>query len=48
MNTNFVVFDLTRLEIEPESTESVADVLSTRPLIGNDGFSKLVDNNSTF
>ena len=30
----FIVFGLTRLGIEPESTVSVADALSTRPLIG--------------
>ena len=30
----FIVFGLTRLGIEPESTASVADTLSTRPLIG--------------
>ena len=29
----FIVFGLTRLGIEPESTASVADALSTRPLI---------------
>ena len=34
MNTNFLVFGLTRLGIKPESTISVADALSTRPLIG--------------
>ena len=31
----FIVFGLTRLGIEPESTVSVADALSTRPLIGH-------------
>ena len=31
----FIVFGLTRPGIEPESTASVADALSTRPLIGN-------------
>ena len=30
----FIVYGLTRLEIEPESTASVADALLTRPLIG--------------
>ena len=30
----FIVFGLTRPVIEPESTASVADALSTRPLIG--------------
>ena len=30
----FKVFGLTRLEIEPESTVSVADALSTQSLIG--------------
>ena len=30
----FIVFDLTRRGIEPESTASVADILSTQPLIG--------------
>ena len=30
----FIVFGLTRPGIEPESTASVADALSTRPLIG--------------
>ena len=30
----FIVFGLTRLETEPKSTVSVADALSTRPLIG--------------
>ena len=30
----FIVFGLTRLGIEPESTVSVADALPTRPLIG--------------
>ena len=30
----FIVFGLTRPGIEPESTVSVADILSTRPLIG--------------
>ena len=34
MNTNFIVFGLTRPGIEPVSTASVADALSTRPLIG--------------
>ena len=33
MDTIFIVFDLTRLRIEPESTVSVADPLSTRPLM---------------
>ena len=33
MNANFIVFGLTRRGIEPESTASVADALSTRPLI---------------
>ena len=47
MNTNFVVFGLTRPGIEPESTASVADALSTPPLIGNilvigNGFSVLL------
>ena len=32
----FIVFGLTQLGIEPESTASVADTLSTRPLIGCD------------
>ena len=32
MNTNFIVFGLTRLGIKPESTVSAADALSTRPL----------------
>ena len=31
----FIVFGLTRPEIEPESTAPVADALSIRPLIGN-------------
>ena len=31
-NTNFSVFGLTRPGIEPESTVSVADALSTQPL----------------
>ena len=31
----FIVFGLTRLGIKPESTVSVADALSTRPLIGS-------------
>ena len=30
----FIVFGLTRPEIEPKSTASVADALSTRSLIG--------------
>ena len=30
----FIVFGLTRLGIEPKFTVSVADALSTRPLIG--------------
>ena len=30
----FLVFDLTRQEIEPESNVSAANALSTRPLIG--------------
>ena len=30
----FMAFGLTRPGIEPESTASVADALSTRPLIG--------------
>ena len=34
MNTIFIVFGLTRSGVEPESTVSVADALSTRPLIG--------------
>ena len=34
MNTNFYSLWLTRPGIEPESTASVADALSTRPLIG--------------
>ena len=37
----FIVFGLTRPGIEPESTASVADVLSTRPLIGWFGSSRL-------
>ena len=31
----FIVFDLTRPGIKPESTVSIADALSTRPLIGS-------------
>ena len=34
VNIIFTVFGLTRLEIELRSTVSVADALSTRPLIG--------------
>ena len=34
MNTNFAVFGLTRLVSEPKSTVSVADALSTWPLLG--------------
>ena len=34
----FTVFGLTRLGIEPKSTVSVADALSTRPLIGKCSF----------
>ena len=30
----FIVFGFTRLEIEPKSTVSVAEALSTRPLVG--------------
>ena len=33
MNTNFIIFGLTRPGIETEFTVSVADALSTRPLI---------------
>ena len=42
MNTNFIVFGLTRQGIEPESTASVADAISTRPLIGLVEESKLL------
>ena len=40
MNTNFytVIFGLTSLEIEPESTVSAADALFTSPLIGCEHF----------
>ena len=40
MNTNFTVFGLTRPGIEPVSTASVADALSTRPLIGYSTYCK--------
>ena len=32
MNNNFIIFSLTRWGIEPRSTDSVTDALSTRPL----------------
>ena len=34
VNTIFKVFGLTGVGVEPKSTVSVADVLSTRPLTG--------------
>ena len=37
----FIVFGLTRSGIEPESTVSEADALSTRPLIGDSSSKKL-------
>ena len=36
----FLVFGLTRPGIEPESTASVADALSTRPLIWSKGYQR--------
>ena len=45
----FIVFGLTRPGIEPESTASVADALSTRPPIGiSDNTSYIFENNFLF
>ena len=38
----FMVFGLTRLGIEPESTVSVENALSTRPLIGHNFYDLLM------